>query len=204
VVGVAGRYSTHFDFGEKKKKILHVGLNYSRRWTSDEAVTYAQRPESHIAPFFVDTGAILARWVDTGLFEAAYINGPFSAQTEVVVAGVKPNEGPRPVFYGFYVSGAYTLTGESRPYRRRLGIIGGISPTRSWREGGRGALEIALRFSRINLDSQEVRGGALNDGSFALNWYATPHIKTSFNVIRAARRSWDPVWLFQGRLQVMY
>ena len=203
VVGIAGRYSTHFDF-EGKEKLLHVGVNYSRRWTSDDSVVYSQRPESHIAPYFVDTGSILARWVDTGLFEAAFINGPFSVQTEVVVAGVKPSEGPRPVFSGYYVSGAYTLTGESRPYRRRLGLIGGISPARSWREGGRGAFEIALRYSRIDLNSQDVTGGALRDSSFALNWYPTAHIKLSFNTIRAARQDWDPVWVFQARLQVMY
>jgi phosphate-selective porin OprO/OprP len=203
VVGISARYSTHFDFG-REDRLLHVGANYSRRWTSDETVNYAQRPESHIAPLFVDTGPVTAKSVDSGFVEAAFIQGPFSVQGEAAVAAVKPPEGRRPVFYGFYVSGAYSLTGEMRPYRRRLGTIGRIEPKRSWREGGRGAFEIALRFSRIDLNDGAVGGGALNDWSFALNWYPNLPGKVSFNVIRAAREGWDPVWVFQSRLQWAY
>ena len=47
-------------------------------------------------------------------------------------------------------------------------------------------------------------GRALNDGSFAVIWYPTAHLKFSFNTIVAARQGWDPVWVFQGRLLVMY
>jgi phosphate-selective porin OprO/OprP len=204
VLGIAGRYSTGFDFG-RKDRLLHVGVNASRRWT-DEAVNYAERPESHIAPVFVNTGPIAAERVDTGLVEGAFLQGPFSLQGEYVFTGVKRPDGPRPVFYAFYVSGSYALTGEMRQYLKDLGTIRRIRPKRELRDGsgGLGAFEIALRFSRLDLNDQNITGGTLNDLSFAFNWYPTYPTRVSFNVIRAKRQAWEPVWIFQARLQLAY
>ena len=205
VLGIAGRYSTGFDFG-RKDRLLHVGVNASMRWTDDQAVDYKERPESHIAPFFVDTGPIPSERVDTGLLEGAFLQGPFSLQGEYVVAGVKQPDAPKPVFYAFYVSGSYALTGEMRQYRKDLGTIRRIRPKRELRDGsgGLGAFEIALRFSRIDLNDQDITGGTLNDLSFAFNWYPTYPTRVSFNVIRAKREAWEPVWIFQARLQLAY
>ena len=112
--------------------------------------------------------------------------------------------GRRTVFQGFYVSGSYALTGEMRRYRWRHGTLARIEPKRGLGDGGKGAFEVALRFSRIDLNDGDVRGGALNDVSLAFNWYPNVPGKVSFNVIRAAREGWDPVWIFQGRLQWTY
>jgi phosphate-selective porin OprO/OprP len=118
-------------------------------------------------------------------------------QAEGGFAAVAPPEGRRVVFHGFYVSGSYALTGEMRQYRRRRGHVARIEPKRSLGEGGPGAFEIALRFSRLDLNDGVVQGGALN-------WYPNVPGKVSFNVVRANREGWDPVWVFQGRLQWAY
>ena len=47
-------------------------------------------------------------------------------------------------------------------------------------------------------------GGELSDLSLAFNWYPTTPTKLAFNVIRATRDAWNPVWVFQGRLQIAY
>jgi phosphate-selective porin OprO/OprP len=151
-------------------------------------LNYARRPESHVAPVFVDTGPIAARSVDTGFFEAACLGGPFSLQAEGGVAAVKPPEGRRTVFHGFYVSGSYALTGEMRQYRRRRGTVARIQPKHSLGDGGQGAFEIALRLPRIDLNDGDIRGGALNDVSLAFNWYPNRPVKVSFNLIRANRQ----------------
>jgi phosphate-selective porin OprO/OprP len=204
ILGIAGRYSMGFDFG-RKDRLLHFGVNASRRWT-DDAVSYRQRPESHIAPVFVDTGPILAESVDTGLLEGAYLHGPYSLQGEYVVAGVKQPDVSRSVFYAFYVSGSYALTGEMRQYRHSLGTIRRIRPKREFRDGsgGLGAFEVALRFSRIDLNDRDITGGTLNDLTFAFNWYPTYPTRVSFNVIRSKRETWNSVWIFQARLQLAY
>jgi phosphate-selective porin OprO/OprP len=204
VAGMTGRYSTSFKFGREDRR-LHVGMNYSRRWT-DEAINYAERPESHIAPAFVDTGPFLADRVDAALAEGAYLDGPVSLQSEYAVTRVKRSVRDEPLFHAFYVLGSYALTGEARPYRENLGTIRRIRPKRELRDGsgGLGAFEIAARFSYIDLNDKDISGGKLADVSFAFNWYPTYPTRVSFNVIRADRESWDPVWIFQGRLQVAF
>ena len=111
-----------------------------------------------------------------------------------------------PIFHAFYVSGSYSLTGETRPYVESLGTIRRIRLKRELRagSGGLGAFENALRVSYIDLNDQEVSGGKLADVSFGFNWYPTHPTRVSFNVIRADRESWDPVWIFQGRLQLAF
>ena len=93
-----------------------------------------------------------------------------------------------------------------RQYRHNLGTIRRIRPKRELRDGsgGLGAFEIALRFSRIDLNDQDITGGTLNDLSFAFNWYPTYPTRVSFNAIRASREAWEPVWIFQARLQLAY
>ncbi len=93
-----------------------------------------------------------------------------------------------------------------RQYRRDLGTIRRIRPKREFRDGsgGLGAFEIAFRFSRIDLDDQDITGGTLNDLTFAFNWYPTYPTRVSFNMIRAKQEAWEPVWIFQARLQLAY
>ena len=111
-----------------------------------------------------------------------------------------------PTFHAFYFSGSYSITGETRPYVKSLGTIRRIRPKREFRDGsgGLGAFEIAFRVSYIDLNDQDVTGGELANVSFAFNWYPTVPTRMSFNVIRADRESWDPVWIFQGRVQVAF
>ena len=67
-----------------------------------------------------------------------------------------------------------------------------------------GAFEIAFRVSYIDLNDQEVTGGRLTDFTAGLNWYATHPTRVAFNVVRASRETWKPVWIFQMRLQLAF
>jgi len=205
VVGIAGRYSTSFELAHEARR-LHLGFNFSRRWTTDEAINYAERPESHIAPIFVGTGPFSAERIEVGLAEGAYLDGAFSVQGEYGFVHAKRPASAGPIFHAFYVSTSYALTGEARPYVESLGTIRRIRPKRELRDGsgGLGAFELAFRVSYIDLDDKEVAGGKLANASFAFNWYPTYPTRVSFNVIRAHRESWAPVWIFQGRLQLAF
>jgi len=203
VVGVTGRYGTSFTFGREDRR-LHLGVDASRRWP-DKAVDLAARPESHLAPVFVATGPIPADAVTTGLAEGAYLDGPFSIQSEYAIARLSRAEGAPPLFHAFYVAAAWSLTGESRPYHTTAGTIGRLQPRRPVGEpGGIGAIELALRYSHIDLEDREITGGKLSDASLAVNWYPSRPTRASFNVIRADRAGWAPVWIFQGRFQLAF
>jgi len=96
------------------------------------------------------------------------------------------------------------LTGEARRYSKNRGTIRRIRPKREFRDGsgGLGAFEIAGRYSYIDLDDQDIDGGRLSTITLGLNWYPSYPTRLSFNVVRADRASWKPVWIFQMRLQL--
>ena len=64
------------------------------------------------------------------------------------------------------------LTGESRPYIRASGYAGGLTPKRRW-----GALELALRYSHLDLTDGPLDGGKLDKWSYNLSWWASAQWK---------------------------
>ncbi len=71
-------------------------------------------------------------------------------------------------------------------------------------DGGIGAVEVAFRFSRIDLNNRQVNGGVMDDLTAAFNSYASPNARVSTNVIRSKLDASDPVWILQARLQWAY
>ncbi len=164
------------------------------------------RPESNLAPVLVDTGLLLADRTDTMMLEAAFANGPFSLQTEYGLKRVRLVEAENPLFSSFYVMATYSITGEQRVYDHRRGIFRRIVPSREFGvdSKGRGAFEIALRFSRIDLNEKQIAGGELNDLGLAFNWYPTHTTRVMTNVIRAKPDGAAALIIFQMRLQLAF
>jgi len=208
LLGVSGRFSYAFQ-PRQGDFLIHAGGDYSHR-PVDETVRFLQRPESHIAPQFTDTGDIPAQSVDTGIFEFAVIRGPLSFQTEAAIVSVNRSDQGlvNPFFWGGYGFVSWFITGESRPYNGARGNIGRLYPDRSFRgpDGeGYGALEIAFRVSHLDTTDEDVNGGRLTDFTAAFNWYATRNARVLMNVIRSdASLLEDPVWIAQVRLQWAY
>ena len=73
-------------------RLLHLGLSANILYSASSSVRYRSRPESHLAPYVVDTGDIQAEGTLTVSFEAAWVNGPFSLQSEYCA---HENRGPR-------------------------------------------------------------------------------------------------------------
>ena len=174
----------------------------------DDSVRFLERPESHIAPQFVDTGDFPADSVDYVVVEGAAAKGPFSIQSEWArtwVNGKAELQQEDVRFGGFYVFGNYFLTGETRPYSAVDGRFTRLHPNRTFRDaGGLGALEVALRFSHLDLNDKNISGGRLNDLTAALNWYPSRNYRVMFNVIRANEIELGNVWIAQLRLQVAF
>jgi phosphate-selective porin OprO/OprP len=201
VAGLVGRYSTAFELGEKR--ILHLGSDLSRRWTH-EGARFRSRPESYIAPFFVDTELMEdAERVDTALFEVAFLDGPFSMQSEFGFARTKLPDGADPTFTAVYIFASYALTGEARRYSESKGTIGRIQAHRELGDG-HGAFELAVRMSHIDLNDADIVGGELTDFSVAFNWYPTHPTRVMFNIVRAHRKQVAPAWVFQLRFQLAF
>ena len=198
---------------------MHLGAAYSYRDAYSDQVRFRNTPEirkqqpanvlgpvkvppsnyqngfpSPFAPIFVDTGNIAAQNFQLFDPEFALIMGPLSLQSEYAFATVDQIGGPPLFFNGYMAQVSYFLTGEHRPYDRRLGIHKRLEPfedffrVRTKSQGiqtGLGAWEIAARFSNIVLNDKNIKGNNLTDFTIGLNWYLNPYTRWKFNYVRA-------------------
>jgi phosphate-selective porin OprO/OprP len=188
-------------------RLLHLGLSANILYSASSSVRYRARPESHLAPHVVDTGDLEADGALVVGGEAAWVNGPFSVQGEFLHSWVREADGAVPGFDGVYASASWFLTGESRPYDRTEGMFGRVIPKRNFEfgRGGWGAWEVAARYSFVNLDSADVRGGRLAMLMVGVNWYLHPHVKWRFDCGSGQVSGRSPegnLTLFETRVEV--
>jgi phosphate-selective porin OprO/OprP len=166
------------------QKLLHLGVSGNYSFSSDSVVRYRSRPESHLAPFVVDTGDLNAQ--NSVIFggEAAWVQGAFSVQGEYLHAYALSVNGVREGdFSGAYVSASWFLTGETRPYHRDTGTFRAVRPRHnfSFKTTGIGALELVGQASYLDLTDGGIDGGRMAIIGAGLNWHWSPMVKWQFN-----------------------
>ena len=171
--------------------VLHLGLAASRETpqastnglglVSPPAVRFRATPEDGLSPIrLVDSSTLVdVDHIDRSGVEGLWIHGPLSLQGEYLNAKTTFYNG-KPAYRidGYYGFGSWVLTGESRPYRD--GNVGNIVPSHAW-----GAVELALRYSNVDLNDPGVLGGREHDWTLGANWYLGQHLKLQANYIRA-------------------
>ncbi len=173
---------------EESNRLIHVGLSGSYRANPSDSTRFRARPEINTADRFVDTLAMNADETMLWGAEAAVVCGPFSAQAEYLMANVESDIMRDPTFSGFYVYGSVFLTpGDRRPYSSKSGSFGRVKPQKNafTKGDGIGAIELAGRFSTLDLDSESVNGGELDNYTFGVNWYLNPNTRIMLNLIRS-------------------
>jgi phosphate-selective porin OprO/OprP len=187
--------------------LLHLGLSANILYSASGTVRYRSRPESHLAPYVIDTGDIAADNAMVAGAEAAWVNGPFSVQGEYLHSWVSEKNGQVPGFDGIYATASWFLTGESRPYDRQNGCFSRVIPRKNfdWGRGGWGAWEVAGRYSYVNLDNADIHGGRLSMVMAGVNWYLHSHAIWRFDYgfgQVAARQPEGNLNIFQTRFEV--
>jgi phosphate-selective porin OprO/OprP len=179
-------------YAEGGRKLLHLGFGYNRRFRDEDEsgaqVRFRTRPETHITDErLVDTGIISADNVDQINPEAAFVYGPFSVQGEYFWNKVDSKEADDPEFQGAYVYGSWFVTGENRRYSTSSGAFSRVSPKKNFypTKGGAGAWELTARWSYIDLNDKNIRGGEENNLTAGVNWYLNPNVRFMFNYIYA-------------------
>lgn len=191
-----GTYLPWYDEATQGRGLLHLGLGYSYRDVDDPDQRIRVRPETAVGPRVVDTGTMLDNVKDYQLLgpELAFVYGPFSVQSEYIVAFYNRTAAPDPTFHGTYVQMSYFLTGEHRPYNRQRGAFDRVKPIENFFrvrtgdgdiETGWGAWELTYRYSWLDLDDKDVLGGTTADHTFGINWYWNPYMRLMFNYVHA-------------------
>ena len=122
--------------------------------------------------------------------EAAFAMGPASIQGEYIARKTKADDSSREDIkgHGFYVQGAYTLTGESRGYK--VGKFDAIKPANK----AIGAWELFYRYDSLTVEDDNITTASLTrDGGDAeakvhtlgVNWYANEAVKISAAYLKA-------------------
>ena len=159
-----------------ESNLLHVGLGV-RYSEATEGFRAKSEPEFDQAPVFVDTGLFPARQSLTYDVEAYWRKGPYLLAAEYIGSAVNAPDSGDPHFHGYHISGAWALTGEMRPYRKRSGIFDPLPVARSVNQGGWGAWEAAFRYSTLDLSDALVDGGRMDTSSLGLNWWLAGRVQ---------------------------
>lgn len=152
-------------------------------------ITLQERPELRVdGTRLISTGGINARHAEEIGVELSGRAGPVFLQSEyedLKIERLNPAAGVTdPSFHGWYLEGAWSLTGERRRFNGATFAWDGpaVDHPFSWPDRTWGALEAALRYSDIDLNyhpgaagsapgADAVRGGDQRIWTGGLNWY---------------------------------
>lgn len=189
---------------------------YQARTTPEFFLGYPQNSQNfgsavNGTPFFVSSGRYLADSFNLVGLETVYQYGPFSFQSEWMLTEVNSVAGPV-VYHGAYAEAMYRLTGEHRPYDKKLAALKNVTPFHDFisfdrdKMGtmGLGAWEVAGRVSYVELrnpstldghyyntatnlfnTTAKTGNGTLTDTTLGLTWFINAHAKFQFNWIHA-------------------
>lgn len=193
---------------EDGKRYLHLGAGHFFHAPPDETYNFRTIPEFYIGangpgavgtsgqavpggangtPFFLATGNLNLSSYNVVGSELLWVDGPISLQSEAMVT-MCDFQGQSCALPGVYAQAGWFLTGEHRPYDRKLGTIDRVIPKENFgynAAGGSGAWEVAARFSWLNLNDNGIQGGQLTDWTAGVNWYWNPNTKLVFNYVHA-------------------
>lgn len=179
---VTGRFTALLTDDPERNRFLHVAMT-SRYFGADKgALRYQGRPESNVTDNYVDTGNFPSDHAWHLGWEALWNEGPWSVLAEYAVASVNSPENGNPTFSGYYLTGSWVMTGETRKYDRTVGYARRVMPDGHW-----GAPELVARFSHLDLDDNSIEGGSLDKTMLGINWWATRRWKAGL--------VWGHTWL---------
>ena len=161
-----------------KRRLLHIGAALEYR--EPDEVNYSTRPEANLADRLTRTGTLhdVDNTITAGLESAAVYNS-FSLQGEYMQVSVERNkQRSEPDFSGWYVYGSWFATGEYRRYNAKKGAFKQVRPKSRY-----GALEIAARYSEIDLEDENITGGEEDNITLGVNWYLNRNIRFMANHI---------------------
>jgi phosphate-selective porin OprO and OprP len=150
------------------RKFLHLGVGFRHVGADNGELRYKGRPESNVTDNYVDTGKFPAKYANQLSLESLLNSGSFSLLTDYARAWVQSPERGNPIFSGYYFTGSYVLTGETRPYDKKVGYARRVIPKSRW-----GAVELVGRFGHLDIDDSQVAGGKLSKWYGGVNWWAS-------------------------------
>jgi phosphate-selective porin OprO and OprP len=166
---------------EKQDTVFHLGVNLRYGIPADHQLQLKSRPEAFPAPFFIDTGKFPADSTHSQGYEIYYRKNSLLFGSEYWWMNINSPSTGNPTVSGGDILGTWVITGETRPYNTIGGLFKDISPRKDIFDGGKGAVEVGLRFSNTDLNSKGIQGGKFKRLTPVVNWYLSDNIRLEFN-----------------------
>jgi len=194
---------------ENRYRVIHLGLSYSYQFRNNKEYTYKTRPEAHLAPKYLNMTISELKTHNLLKGEFAIVMGGFSFQSEYTLSGLKPssNASLQKTSYlldGYFGTISWFITGEHKNYNPSKTAFDRVKPKKNFGNGGAGAFELAVRYSSINLNSDDLNGGEMSNFTAGLNWYLNPATKFVFNYIFSDVRGLGKANIYQMRFQITF
>ena len=176
---------------EDDSNLIHLALGFKYS-DAKLGVQSRSRGEFSNGPVFADTGLIDADQLFTSDVEFAWRRGPFWISTELIDSEVETPTGETLNFGGHHVAATWIATGEMRAYNRHSGVFSPFPIAQSVDQGGWGTLELAARWSSLDLNDGPIDGGELDVFSVGANWWLRQSLYLAFD-LRRVRNNRDGV-----------
>lgn len=190
--GYAGRVTYGYKFG--KNHIVSLGGGVMSQDIGAGTIKFKQESESAwILDKYV---SVKVKDVDTLTkqnMEALYIKEGLSLQAEYSTASINALKDDY-LFDAYYVQGSYFIFGNGRRYNLDTSTLGKVKPNRD------GSVELAFRYSQLNLNDKDEHGGMQTDYNYGINWYISDELRLMLNYIVAEPQGTDE---YDGLLQIV-
>ena len=163
-------------FANEGANYFHLGIAGRYIGQDDGTLQFRGRPESNVTSYYVDSGKMAGDHANELALESLWGRGPFLLGGEYARAWTDAPASGDPSFWGGSVIVSYVLTGEHRPYDKKVGYARRILPQRTV-----GAFELVGRYSHVDIADALIDGGIFDRGSVGLNWWATRRWKIGFD-----------------------
>ncbi len=166
---------------QKRGSFVHFGAGYENRsFDLTEPPRFTVVSASALAPRLLRTGAInQATGLNAYNAEFAAARGPVQVQAQYIATQVERLGLPTLEYDSWYGQASWMVTGERYRYSRSNGTPSG---PQIGKKGG--AVELAARYSEIDLDDAALDRGRAKAMTLAASWYLNRNIRLMANFAR--------------------
>jgi phosphate-selective porin OprO and OprP len=191
----------------KGNRTLHIGFNYRYGKVAGGQIQLRSKPEANPAPYFISTGKFISDHSNHIGYELYYRTGKWMIGSEYYWTKFSsPKEGD-PMFHGGEIVATWLINGTARPYNPNTAIFGFVPVNKSIFKGGIGTFEAVLRYSTLDLNGGNIKGGKMWRITPMVNWYMSKVLRFELGYGYGVLDRYEikgGTHFFQSRIQITF